>query len=198
MRKETKNLKINKDTFEALEKYKLEHGVSTYNDAVNKLLGKKVVTKEPKFPFHDTVPRFALEVILIEGLVSNPYSKRDDIVSYIATRLRELGWDKAKPEFVLNRTWRAPLVTAIDNCIWRLFQNDIIEQGKPQSFDSIWSKQESGSAKQYIVAQEYYDVLSKDIPNPTNALIELIMPNVLLKAHHPYQRRLKAEDLLDR
>ena len=132
MSKEYKNLRVDAEIFKALEKYKLDNKVPTYTDALKKLLGYEVeATAIKKLPREDTVPKFVLEVIIIECLTANSpdylKKRRSPIVEYINTRLRELEWDNARPDYVLDLHWRSPLVTAIDNCIYRLEQLGIIE-----------------------------------------------------------------------
>ena len=193
MRKETKNLKIDKDTFEALEEYKSKHGISTYNDVLKQFLGQQI-RKKAVLPEAEQVPRFVLEVLIIEYLRNFPYSQRSDILDYVSFGLEELGWYKAKPKYFSDKGWRSPLVTALDNCLWRLFQNDIIEQAQRQSFDSMWSK-ENGSSKQYVLRAKYSE--SDSLAKNMEILIAIILPKVLLKEEHSYKQRLDEGDLID-
>ncbi len=72
MSKEYKNLRVDAEIFKALEKYKLDNKVPTYTDALKKLLGYEVeATAIKKLPREDTVPKFVLEVIIIECLTAN-------------------------------------------------------------------------------------------------------------------------------
>ena len=184
MSKEYKNLRVDAEIFKALEKYKLDNKVSTYTDALKKLLGHEVEAKAiKKLPIEDTVPRLVIEIIIVECLIANPKSFRERLVGYVATRLIELGWDKARPKYLSDKTWRAPLVIAIDNCIYRLAQSGIIEAvGIPR-------------IKQYILSDRFDDLI-KNAPDSTNKLIESVLPDVILKSDNPYSHRLMDTDLL--
>ena len=186
MSKEYKNIRVDAETFKSLEKYKLEAKLSSYTDVIKKLLGEEVeATAIKKLPREDTVPRFVLEVLIIECLGYDEATRyrRTKIIEHINTRLIELEWDNARPDYVLDTHWRSPLVTAIDNCIYRLEQLGIIEAvGIPK-------------IKQYKLS-ERFNHLIKDAPDSTNKLIQDILPNVMLETSNPYTQRLTEEDLL--
>tara|TARA_R100000458_G_C8128218_1_gene144305 strand:- start:17 stop:607 length:591 start_codon:yes stop_codon:yes gene_type:complete len=133
--KEYKNIKVDAEIFKALEKYKLDNKVSTYTDALKKLLGYEVkATAIKKLPREDTVPKFVIECCILDCLIRSPMAKRKAIIYYVNLRLKQLGWREVRPEYMADKTWKSPFVTAIDNCLWRLQSIDIINAHESYSF----------------------------------------------------------------
>jgi|21_taG_2_1085346.scaffolds.fasta_scaffold34456_2 predicted CopG family antitoxin len=187
MSKEYKNIRVDAETYKYLEKYKLEGKLTSYTDVMKKLLGQEVeATAMKKLAKEDTVPKFVIEVLIIECLTTNlDYLKkrRSPIIEYVNTRLIELEWDNARPDYVLDLHWSSPFTTAIDNCLYRLQRNGFIE---PVGIPKI---------KQYKISDKY-NLLIKYAPDSTNVLIDRILPNVILETANPYSQRLTEEDLL--
>ena len=155
---------------------------------MKKLLGQEVeATAIKKLPREDTVPKFVIEVLIIECLTANTpdylKKRRSPIMDYVNTRLRVLEWDNARPDYVLDLHWRSPFSTAIDNCLYTLQRLGFIE---PVGIPKI---------KQYKISDKFNHLITDD-PDSANKLIDRILPNVILETANPYSQRLTEEDLL--
>ena len=207
MKKETKQIKIDKSTYDKLEKIKESSKLGTFNDAILKALGEEVEApstapkKRRTATPEEHVPRIVIEVLILDWMIHNPYSTRFIIVEAIHNKLEEMGWDKEKPEYFQDTSSRGLLKTGIDNCLYRLANLNIIEPATiipNDSFDSIWSKSSIPKIGkvgiQYQVPERYQrDSVNKNL----EILMALITPKNISKQDNQYTFRLGEQDLLD-
>lgn len=133
--KKYKNIKVDAETYKYLEKYKLEGRLTSYTDVMKKLLGQEVeATAMKKLAKEDTVPKFVIESCILDCLIRSPMAERKVIIQYVYLRLEQLGWGEVRPKYMADKTWRSSFVTAIDNCIWRLYNIGIINVYESYSF----------------------------------------------------------------
>ena len=196
MSKESKQIKVDKSTYDDLEKYKGSSNSATYNDAILNLLGKNVKPSPRRPKPTANVPRFVIEVLIIESIMNSSIKTctRKDLLIDVVDRLVELKWDKEKPVYFETMSWRAPLKTGIDNCIWRLFKKDILNAySSPKGFAfSIFSK--DADTKVYSLTERY----QRDSVNKNMQLLQkLITPKIVLKNKDAYRMRINGGDLLD-